>query len=83
MKQYFIGVNMCNAAVIDNLFDFGASLMFRHHWQVIELNEQYEFWDGEWMIYCDDECRINDVKTMLDGAVKIFDSFKYEIVSIN
>lgn len=81
MKQYFIGVNQRSKNVITGLFDLGATLMFYYHPKTIELNNNYEFYDGEWMFYtCFDDSEIEKIRSFLESKSDS-QNLKFEIIS--
>ena len=81
MKQYFIGVNQRSENVIRGLFDLGATLMFYYHPKTIELNNNYGFYDGEWMFYtCFDDSEIEKIRAFLESKSDS-QNLKFEIIS--
>lgn len=52
MKQYFIGIEKRSEKMVLGLLDLGATLMFKHHYKTIELNEKFMVCD-EWFLYTD------------------------------
>lgn len=83
MKQYFIGINRISKEVLFKLLDLGGTLMFRHHYKTVELNEIFGFYDGKWMFYTDvqsDDSGIKENEAYLDTVHKNDEMFKYEIV---
>ena len=79
MKHYFIGFNKRLDEIFDGLFNLGATLMFYYHPATITLNEKYNFYNGEWMLFNDDTedgSGIENVRIFLES----FDDLKYEIV---
>lgn len=85
-KQYFIGVSSRTASLIIGLLNLGATLMFRYHPVTMTLNKEYEYYDGEWMLYTcvtsDPDREIKDIKDYLETMSEIlYTDLEWAIVS--
>lgn len=86
LTQHFIGINKRSEEIILRLVDLGATLMFYHHWQTLELNEEFELWDGEWMLHTsinDDYTEIEQIGTFLGNESIKDKEFNFVIVPGN
>ena len=82
MNQYFIGVNKRSEKLIIGLMDLGATLMFRWHPKTLELNYEFGFYDGEWLLVtcASDDSEIDNIRDFLSKECELDKEFKFKIV---
>lgn len=82
LKQHFIGINKRTDELFKGLFDLGATLMFYYHWQTMELNEKFKFYNGGWFLHTtiNDNPEIEQIRTLLESISIRDKDFKFEII---
>ena len=83
MKYYFIGVNKTTENLITTLMVFGATLMFRYHFKTMELNREFGFYDGEWLLLTcakDDHHGIDRIREFLNNERLLDNELEFTII---
>lgn len=82
MEHYFIGVNKRSENLIMGLMNLGATLMFRWHARTMKFNDEFGFYDGEWLfLTClPGDQTIEKIKTFLTDECANDNSLKFEII---
>lgn len=83
MKQYFIGISQRSQDLLLGLLDLGATLMFTWHPVTVKLNDQFGFYDGEWLLLTcvtHDWSEIEEVRSFLENQTKTIENLNFKII---